>query len=80
MQVSIRATGPLRDALGAHRVLALPDSATVGDALTALGREAAVPAGLLDRAAVSIGGAIVDRGHGLADGDQVALVVPAAGG
>jgi sulfur carrier protein ThiS len=80
VQVSIRATGPLRDALGPRRALTLPDGATVADALAVLGSEAAVPAGLLDRAAVSIGGAIVDRGRALADGDEVALVVPAAGG
>ena len=80
MQVAIRATGPLRDALGVRRALTLPAGATVADALAALAGEAAMPAGLLDRAAVSIEGAIVDRGHALAEGDEIALVVPAAGG
>ena len=80
MQVSIRSTGPLRDALGPRRALEVQAGATVADALSLLGEEAAVPAGLLDRAAVSIGGAIVARSQALAEGDEVALVVPAAGG
>ena len=80
MRVAVRAGGPLREALGARRAFELPDGATVDALLRALAKAPGLPAGALDRVAVSVAGAIVDRAHVLADGEEVALVSPVAGG
>jgi len=80
VRVAVRTGGPLREALGARRAVELPDGATVGTLLAALAGEPGLPAGALDRVAVSVTGAIVDRERVLADGDEVALVSPVAGG
>jgi sulfur carrier protein ThiS len=64
--------------LGPRRELELSDGALVSDLLAALAGEAGVAGapGL----AVSIGGAIVDATRQLAEGDQVAVLSPVAGG
>lgn len=64
--------------LGPRRELELSDGALVSDLLAALAGEAGVTGapGL----AVSIGGAIVDATRPLAEGDQVAVLSPVAGG
>jgi molybdopterin synthase catalytic subunit/molybdopterin synthase sulfur carrier subunit len=80
LQVAIRTTGALRDVLGPRRALALPDDATVADLLAFLGALDPAAAEALGRTVVSIGGATVDRGRALADGDEVALILPVAGG
>jgi molybdopterin converting factor small subunit len=80
MHVAVRAGGPLREALGARRSVALDDGATVEALLAALAAAPGLPGGGLERVAVSVGGTIVDRAHVLRDGDEVALVTPVAGG
>lgn len=80
VHVAIRTTGALRDVLGPRRALSLPDGATVADLLAFLGALDAAAADALGRAVVSIAGATVDRCHTLADGDEVALILPVAGG
>ena len=80
MRVAVRTGGPLREALGARRAVELGDGATVDALLAALAVTPGVPAGGLERVAVSVSGAIVDRAHVLRDGDEVALVTPVAGG
>ena len=80
MRVAVRAGGPLRESLGARRGVELPAGATVDALLAALADTPGLPAGALDRVAVSVAGAIVERGRTLADGDEVALVTPVAGG
>jgi sulfur carrier protein ThiS len=80
VHVVVRAGGTLRDALGPRRALALPAGSRVDDLLDALDREANLPDGALRRVAVSVQGAIVAHSHPLADGDEVTLVAPVAGG
>ena len=65
--------------LGPRRELELPDDARVGDLLRALADQAGVVGGI-PGLAVSIGGTIVDGTRPLAEGDQVAVLAPVAGG
>ena len=75
--VAVRLNGPLAERLGARRIVTLPDGATTDDLVQALREEAAVE---LPRVAVSVGGRVVGGATPLADGDQVAVLVPYAGG
>lgn len=75
--VAVRLNGPLAERLGARRTVTLPDGATTDDLVQALREEAAVE---LPRVAVSAGGRVVGGTTPLADGDQVAVLVPYAGG
>ena len=78
MRVSVRLNGPMATLLGPRRDLELADDALVGDLLRTLAEQAGVAGtpGL----AVSIGGTIVDATRPLAEGDQVAVLSPVAGG
>lgn len=78
MRVSVRLNGPMATLLGPRRELELADGARVSDLLRTLADQAGVTGtpGL----AVSIGGTIVDAARPLADGDQVAVLAPVAGG
>jgi molybdopterin converting factor small subunit len=75
--VAVRLNGPLAERLGARRSMALPDGATADDLVQALRGEAAVE---LPAVAVSVGGRVVGGATSLADGDEVAVLVPYAGG
>lgn len=79
MQVEIRLFGTLRRYLpqvkaGEGYTLTLPDGATVGDALTALG----VPVD--EHKQAFVGQQPVDWGYVLRDGDTVRVFSPLAGG
>ena len=78
MRVSVRLNGPMASLLGPRRELELADDALVSDLLRTLADQAGVAGtpGL----AVSIGGTIVDATRPLAEGDQVAVLAPVAGG
>ncbi len=78
MRVSVRLNGPMASLLGPRRELELADDARVSDLLRSLADQAGVAGtpGL----AVSIGGTIVDATRPLAEGDQVAVLAPVAGG
>ena len=75
--VAVRLNGPLAERLGARRSVTLPDGATADDLVQALRGEAAVE---LPRVAVSVGGRVVGGGTSLGDADEVAVLVPYAGG
>jgi molybdopterin converting factor small subunit len=75
--VGVRLNGPLAERLGARRSMALPDGATADDLVQAL-RDAAVVE--LPAVVVSVGGRVVGGATALADGDEVAVLVPYAGG
>jgi molybdopterin converting factor small subunit len=75
--VGVRLNGPLAERLGARRSVALDDGATVDDLVQALRGDAAVE---LPAVAVSVGGRVVGGETALADGDEVAVLVPYAGG
>lgn len=83
MEIETLLFGPAADAAGADRItLSLPERATVGDALAAIGRDypALAPAvqGAGGRLAVNHEYAGAD--HPLAPGDEVALISLVSGG
>jgi len=80
VHVAVRNTGALREALGPRRAVALADGATVADLLASLAAADDGVADALGRAVVSVAGTTVDRSRPLADGDEVALILPVAGG
>lgn len=83
MEIETLLFGPAADAAGADRItLSLPERATVGDALAAIGREYPVLAPAVEgsggRLAVNHEYAPADRT--LAPGDEVALISLVSGG
>ena len=67
--------------LGAgRRTVQLDPGATVGDLLERLAPEIGLDGERLGGVAVALAGEVVGRDRRLADGDQVALVLPVAGG
>jgi molybdopterin converting factor small subunit len=75
--VAVRLNGPLAERLGARRSVTLPDGATADDLVAALRGDAAAD---LPRVAVSVAGRVVGGATSLSDGDEVAVLVPYAGG
>jgi sulfur carrier protein ThiS len=63
-----------------RRTVSLGAGATVADLVAALAPELGVAAGRLDGVAVAIDGDVVSRDRALCDGEQLALVLPVAGG
>jgi sulfur carrier protein ThiS len=78
MRVSVRLNGPMANLLGPRRELELADGAHVSDLLRTLAELAGVTG--IPGLAVSIDGTIVDATRPLAEGDQVAVLAPVAGG
>jgi molybdopterin converting factor small subunit len=60
--------------------LELPDGATVEDLHGRLGRSHPEMAPALPSALAVVGGSQVEHGHALSHGDEVALLIPVAGG
>jgi molybdopterin converting factor small subunit len=77
--VTVRLSGPLAASLGARRAVGLDEGATVRDLLEAIAREANVDGHGGTLAAVA-GGSFLARSRTLADGDEVDVLVPVAGG
>jgi molybdopterin converting factor small subunit len=77
--VTVRLSGPLAKSLGARRAVGLQEGATVQDLLEAIAREARVDGHAGTLAAVA-GGSFLARSRALADGDEVDVLVPVAGG
>lgn len=73
MRVTVRLTGPLAERHGNRLALEFPPGANVSDLLAALSLGG-------DAVAVVAGGTIVPHAHALADGDEVDVLVPVAGG
>jgi molybdopterin converting factor small subunit len=78
--VQVRLTGTLAERLGVRRAVALDAGATVDDLVAALGRDGGFEPGVLRGLAVVAGGSFLGRGRALADGEEVDVLVPAAGG
>jgi len=74
ISATLAAGGPTR------RALEVPDGATVADAIAALEVGLELTPGALHAAAVSTGGAIVGHDRELLGGEELAVVVPVAGG
>jgi len=70
----LAAGGPTR------RPLEVSDDGTVADAIAALEAELGMAPGSLGAVAVSLAGAIVGHDHPLLGGEELAVVVPVAGG
>lgn len=77
--VTVRLSGPLAQSLGARRAVGMDEGATVYELLDAIAREAGIPGHAGSLAAVA-GGSFLARSHALADGDQLDVLVPVAGG
>lgn len=81
MQVNVRLSGELARVSGIPRLaLDLTEGATVADARQALLDRLPELSGALDATLPLIRGTHVDAGHGLRHGDELALLLPAAGG
>jgi len=77
LTVAVRLNGPLAERLGARRSMTLPDGATADDLVQALRDEAQVA---LPTVAVGVAGRVVGGATSLSDGDEIAVLVPYAGG
>jgi molybdopterin converting factor small subunit len=80
IRITVRLSGRLAERLGPRRTLDLAPGATAADLVAALGREADLGGDSVRGLAVVAGGAFVARDHPLADGDQLDVLVPVAGG
>ena len=81
VEVRVRLSAPLARVAGAARVAVdVGEGATVADLLERLGREHPGLQGGLASALPVIGGAHAPPGRPLARGEEVALLLPAAGG
>jgi len=81
MRVNIRLSGDLATLAGQHRFsMAVADDATVGDLVDLLRQEYPKTVSRLDTAVPIIAGRHVTQSELLADGQEVAFLLPIAGG
>jgi molybdopterin converting factor small subunit len=80
LTVTVRLSGPLADTLGARRAVGMDEGATVDDLLEAIAREAGVDPGHTGTLAVVADGTFLAGSQALADGDELNVLVPVAGG
>ncbi|HLI56709.1 MAG TPA: molybdenum cofactor biosynthesis protein MoaE [Actinomycetota bacterium] len=81
MRVRVRMFGALTSAVGAaDEYLELPEGATAGDLVDLVGDRYPGAAPILQRVSVAVNLETESRDHPLADGDEVALLPPVAGG
>lgn len=79
--ISVRVNGSLAETLGASRLtVQIPQQATVGDLVTDLARRHPATADMLARAVVVTGGKHIEPSTVLSDNQEVALLMPIAGG
>jgi molybdopterin converting factor small subunit len=77
--VTVRLSGPLAESLGSRRAIQMVEGATVDELLGIIAREARIE-GSAGTLAVVAGGRFLGHSHALTDGDEVAVLVPVAGG
>ena len=80
LQVSVRLSGTMAQRLGARRTVVLAPGATVDDLIAVLARDAGFEADSLRGLAVVAAGSFLARSHPVADGDELDVLVPVAGG
>ena len=81
MRINIRLSGELATLVGRHRFsMAMADSATVGDLIDQLRQEYPDSMSMLETAVPIIAGRHVTQSEPLADGQEVAFLLPIAGG
>jgi molybdopterin converting factor small subunit len=78
--VTVRLSGPLAESLGARRAVGMGEGATVDDLREAIARAAGIDPSRAGTLAVVAGGSFLARSHALADGDELDVLVPVAGG
>jgi len=77
--VKVRFSWPLAESLGPRRAIRVDEGATVGELLGVVVREARID-GRADALAATAGGRFLERSQALADGDEIDVLVPVAGG
>ena len=80
MTVTVRLSGTLAQRLGNRREIEVASGATVDDVVAELGRLADVDAAALRGLAVVSEGSFVRRERPVADGEELDVLVPVAGG
>ena len=80
IRVTVRLSGSLAQRLGSRHAVELEPVASVRELLDALARDAELEAGAAESLAVVARGTIVPHGYALADGDELDVLVPVAGG
>ena len=80
MQVTIRLSGVLAQRLGSRRAIELGDAPTVDDVVIEVGRLAALDPAALGGLAVVSAGSFLRRDRPVADGEELDVLVPVAGG
>ena len=78
--MSVRLSGTLAERLGSRRAIDLEPGATVGDVVAEVGRLADLDASALGGLAVVSDGTFVRRDRRVADGEELDVLVPVAGG
>lgn len=78
--MAVRLSGPLAQRLGSRHAVELEQGASVRELLDALARDAELEPGATEGLAVVAQGTILPHGHALADGDELDVLVPVAGG
>lgn len=81
MNISVRVNGSLAEALGTSRLtVQLAQGATLASLVADLGERYPQSKGNLARAVPMVGGKHADRSHVLSDDQEIALLMPIAGG
>lgn len=80
MTVTVRLSGTLAERLGSRRAIDLAPGATVDDVVAELGRLADFDPAALRGLAVVAGGSFLRRDRPVADGEELDVLVPVAGG
>ena len=80
LTVTVRLSGVLAERLGSRRVVEVETGSTVADVVAEVGRLAGFDASALRGLAVVAGGGFLARDRPVADGDELDVLVPVAGG
>jgi molybdopterin converting factor small subunit len=78
--VTVRLSGVLAERLGSRRAIELAAGGTVDDVVVEVGRLAALDPAALGGLAVVSGGSFLRRDRPVADGEELDVLVPVAGG
>jgi sulfur carrier protein ThiS len=78
--VTVRLSGVLAERLGNRRALELEPGATVEDVVAEVGSLAGLDPGALGGLAVVSGGSFLRRDRAVAEGEELDVLVPVAGG
>jgi sulfur carrier protein ThiS len=80
MTVTVRLSGVLAQRLGSRRTIELAGAPTVADVVSEVGRMAALDPEALGGLAVVADGSFLPRDHPVAEGEELDVLVPVAGG